>query len=345
MKSFLYLSLTLCAFTSEGQTSTSLTSEWQKLQHQIDNSLIVGVGEVVHGFESLNKNKAGLVDFLHKESNFRAIALESSFTESIISYLNNDSADDRAKNFLYPFWITASVRSVLRSFIEDEKGLAKPLVVGFDIQEDCRFDKLSEFLREEGLITANLMALHACDSILSRYIGKNVTSKGAMTNQEYLALISTYDLVKAELETKDLDTFPKKLLLRCLENRKWLCKFLTLSTTRQKMYFRDSLMAANIVWLQKEIYTDNKFIIWAANTHISKLAKGSKPQWTGEWLSSIYTDKYFAISFQKGSAKNKHNWQNTSFQYTVNNNKTFDCIFYVSELKKIESHEWITPCE
>lgn len=344
MKQFLYLIQVFLTLHSQGQTS-SFDSDWQILQNQISNSQIVGVGEAGHGYESLNKNKSAFINFLRDEFKFKAVAFESPFVESIISYLNNDSPGNRTKNFLYPFWNTISVKSALKKFIEEERTFAQPLVVGFDIQEDCRFEMLSVFLGKNEFVTKTIKELNDCDSILSLYIGKDFSRKGAITDQEYRILTMNYDLVKAELKMKSLGAFQEKLLQRCLDNRKWLCKYLTFPDRLEKMFFRDSLMAANIIWLQKEIYSENKFIIWAANTHIAKLNKDSRAQWTGEWLSSIYGDKYAAIAFQKGAAKNIYTWQNASFHYTLDNKKKFNAVFYVNDLKKIGSHEWITPCE
>jgi erythromycin esterase len=345
MKQLIYFILATCVLTSQGQISKFGSIEWQDLKKRIGNDSIVGLGEIAHGYESINEAKSTLVEFLHTQLNFQAITFESSFTESIISFLSNDSLDKRAKNFLYPFWNTTSVKAAIKPFSGDEKTLAQPLILGFDIQEDCRFEKFSEYLSKTGLIVLNKKKQDECDSILSLYIGKSFDHQGEMTQREYSTLIHNYDAIAAELSGQNFDTLQKKLLGRCINNRKWLCKYLTFSTIRERMYYRDSLMAVNIKWLKDELYSKNKLIIWAANTHISKFSGKKKPKWNGQWLASIYLDKYFNIAFQKGTSDNRFLWENASFKYFNGQNKKFDMIIYLDKLRKIKADEWITSCD
>ena len=345
MKPFLYFILTICILNAQGQVSLFDTIELQKLKKEISNSSIVGLGEVEHGFESINEAKSTLLNMLQTELNFNAVAFESSFIESIVSFLNNDALETRAKNFLYPFWNTTSVKTALKNLFDNEKSLLKPLIIGFDIQEDCRFQKFSEYLISKRLITTNKDKLKDCDSILSSYIGKDFSRKGAITNQEYLLLIHNYKEIAEEIKTKKFDALQKKLIERSIENRKWLCKYLTLTNVREKMYHRDSIMADNISWLKNELYSVNKLIIWAANTHIAKFTSNKKPTWTGEWLSSVYGDKYFTIAFQKGSGDKTFYLKNIYFNYSNNANEKFNMVIYLDKLRKIKAQEWITHCD
>lgn len=345
MKQFLYFILTICVLNPKGQVSLFDTIELQKLKKEISNSSIVGLGEVGHGFESINEAKATLLNMLQTDFNFKAVGFESSFVESIMSFLNNDTLETRAKNFLYPFWNTTSVKTALKNLFDNEKSLLKPLIIGFDIQEDCRFQKFSEYLNSKGLITTSKDKLKDCDSILSNYIGKNFIRKGAITNQEYLLLIHNYKEIEEEIKTRKIDAFQMKLIERSIENRKWLCKYLTLTTVREKMYYRDSLMADNISWLKNELYSENKLIIWAANTHIAELTSKKKPTWTGEWLSLVYGDKYFTIAFQKGRGDKTFYWKNIYFKYSNNTSEKFNMVIYLDKLTKIKAQEWVTPCD
>jgi erythromycin esterase-like protein len=83
----------------------------------------------------------------------------------------------------------------------------------------------------------------------------------------------------------------------------WLCHYLTLRGAKQRMQFRDSIMAENLLWLKNELFAGDKIALWAANTHIAKPASdGQRPVWMGEWLATRLRDSYGAISFQKGPA-------------------------------------------
>ena len=60
-------------------------------------------------------------------------------------------------------------------------------------------------------------------------------------------------------------------------------------------------MAVNVVWLTDEIIKNEKTIIWAAGLHIAKKKSGdAKAEWMGEFLTTKFTNNYFAISIQKG---------------------------------------------
>lgn len=345
MKQLLYSLLIIYATNARGQASLQDTSGWQEIKTQIGHHTIVGLGEVGHGFASINEAKAAFAGMLHSEMNFGAMAFESSFTGSIISFLNNDRPDTRMKHFFYPFWNTTPVRAALQPFFEKENQAHKPLITGFDIQEDCRFQKFAQYLNNNGLVRVNADKLIQCDTILSGYIGKNVSRKGAMTSQEYALLIANYNAIAREINAGSLDDLHKKWIARSIDNRKWLCQYLTLATTREKMYYRDSLMADNISWLKKELYPDNKLILWAANTHIAELTKNNTPQWTGEWLSMTQPGNYFTVAFQKGTGDKTFYWKGYPFSYEKHSGKKFDMTIYLDKLIKIDNTEWITPCD
>lgn len=343
MKQFTFFILICFAVPVQAQTSFTDTTEMLEFTRQIEHSSIVALGETGHGYETINEAKSAFAGVLQEKFNFTAISFESSFTESIVSFLVDSTVNARARNFLYPFWNTTSVKTALASFLSREKD--KPLIIGFDIQEDCRFNKLSQLLLNKHLVSANKDRLIQCDSILSCYIGKHISRKGAITQQEYALLIHNYEFIQTEITTKEFSPVHKKLLERCIENRKWLCKYLTLTTAKEKMYYRDSLMAANIIWLKRELYADNKLIVWAANTHIAKSTSPNSAEWMGEWLTITYRDQYFAIAFEKGFASNTLSWTKTPYRYFSSPYKKFNLVIYLDKLTKIKSAEWITPCD
>lgn len=291
----------------------------------------------------MNEAKAALAQWLQQECSFTAIGFESSFTAGVVTWLNKEPLDTRTRRLLYPFWNTASVRAFLDSFASQEQAAGRPLITGFDIQEDCRFVQLSDYFYKNGLLPAHHGELAAGDSVLARYIGKHYSQKGPMTKEECRLLTEHYERLQSALAPAALDTTAKKLLLRCFDNRKWLCQYLTLSSSRERMYYRDSLMASNIQWLKETIYPGKKLILWAANTHVSKSSPPAR--WTGEWLTAMYAQQYFAIGLEKGKAGNHFNWQNKVFQYTLLPSARFDMMIYLDKLKKIKSQEWITPCD
>lgn len=307
------------------------SSEWKQLSTGIGERSVVALGEIGHGYEALNIAKALTFDFLRTRLNFEAIIFESSFTEGMISYLRSDAFDKRLKSFLYPFWNTASVRASLSATyeLEQQKQERLPLITGCDVQEDCRFTSLSEYLIKEGYSIANKKKLASCDSILSFYLGRRPSRKGTISKNEYDILVSNYDIVAGELNGRNMQDVPRKILLRCIENRKSLCQYLTISDIYERMYYRDSIMYENVIWIKDELLPGKKLVVWSTDTHISKPGK-TKMNFMGERLSAALKNDYYAISYRRvmGLPASR-----------------FNSIFSVKSLEKIKSEEWVTPCD
>jgi erythromycin esterase-like protein len=334
------LLLVLCMTRATAQQAEGC----RKMNDLLHGSAVIGLGEVAHGFASVNEAKSGFLKFLYNGSNCKAVAFESSFTASVISYLDGD-AQSRAGGFLYPFWNTPVVHAALLPFLEDGQKAGKPLVTGFDMQEDCRFKKFSRYLISKRIITASIQALQAADSVLSFYIGDGTLRTVPVSTREYAVLMSNYDIVQNEILQNSRDTLIRKLLDRCITNRKWLCKYLAMSNTRQKMFFRDSLMAANIQWLKQHLYLHDKLVLWAADTHLAKASGNGSQQWMGGWLFQMFGNGFTSCSFRKGTAKEAFSCGAINLEYKILTRQPFDILFYLPQMVKIEKEQWITGCK
>jgi erythromycin esterase-like protein len=201
---FLFLAAVLCLLKTAAQTNAYTQPPWQQLQSRLSAYSVIGLGEVGHGYESINAAKGTVAEFLRRQLGVGGVVFESSLTLSVVGYLQADSLDQRLKHSLYPFWNTASVKASLKGFYDDEQGKQKPLIVGCDVQEDCRYTRLSRYLLREGLVQANQDRLTAADFILSYYIGKDFSRKGNLAPAEYSHLVSSYELIAAELKGQPL---------------------------------------------------------------------------------------------------------------------------------------------
>ena len=80
------------------------------------------------------------------------------------------------------------------------------------------------------------------------------------------------------------------------------------SNTPHVFNIRDKTMAENLKFLKEEIYTNDKFIVWGANSHlgygrgflqnfqeIEAQAKGMIPM--GQYLKIDYQDKLYTMAF------------------------------------------------
>jgi erythromycin esterase-like protein len=305
---------------------------------------VIGIGEKEHGYENVNSAKAWIVAHLLKKENFGALLFESSFVASIVAYLENKNASPRSENFLYPYWITTSIQHLFELILPQEN--TKPLITGFDMQEDCRFTNLTAYLIQNNIVVNTQAQLLVCDSILSAFIGSSAKREQLLSTTTLVSLLNKYHLIAEELRLcSKLDELNKILLMRCITNRKWLCEYLTISNLKDRMYFRDSLMAQNVIWQKKYLYNTEKIILWAADIHVAKSVTDAKQsRWMGEWLTKIFGEKYFSISVRKGRSKVATNsTQHYPFKFNTNGDK-IDAYIYLQQLIKIKPEQWITPC-
>jgi erythromycin esterase len=331
MKAFLFIAVFLIPVFLYSQNDQSPIAD-------LDRLTIVALGEEGHGYESINRAKADFLKLLHAHQ-FNAVLFESSFTLAAVSFLNRDSLDLRMQNFLYPFWITASVKEGLKPFWEEEKKAEQPFIFGFDLQEDCRFTGFSHYLLNRRLIIQQKEELTECDSILSPYIGKETVRKSFVSQAELHTLLRNYELVQQELASNfKKPTVESELLKHCLHNRMLLCSYLAME--RGRMHYRDSIMATNVLWLKKELYPNQKTVLWAADLHIKKSEK--ETEWMGEWIANEMKEEYGAIAFRNGNGPGE---QFANYTIERPKGKDFDLIVHVGKKVKISREEWITPCE
>jgi len=325
-------------FCQEKKPNLMLT----KIKFDIERANIIGLGEESHGYETFNQVKSEIAILLFQEFAFESIIFESSFNAGIISYLNKEPLQLRTTSSLYPYWNTSSVQKALQIFEHEELKSEKPHILGCDIQEDCRYVQLSNFLIRNNYIQENGHLLKQCDSILEYFIGENF-SKRLMSEAELNFLLNSYTTIASELEKYDKNT---ELLLQCIKNRKWLCKYLSIKDVKQRMGFRDSLMAENVLWIKKKILLEKGALLWAANTHIAKQKNINKPpKWLGERLSIRNEIKFLAISVEKSSlvfGKDRLD-ENRSIFYPKQ--ELFDVVIYCKRVVKIKPQDWITKCK
>lgn len=321
--------LLLYAVSASAQVSRQ--EVWSRLSPE---AKITGLGESSHGFESFNAQKAEWLAGFQRENPDRAVIFESSFTLGVLAWLEGDS-DHRTDRFLYPFWNTASVKNALRGFLSAERQQHVPKIFGCDIQEDCRFTALSAYLLDRHIIQYFADRLRQSDSILARCIGAQPVVS-VLSPAEAERLRQNYTAVGDELAAHTgLPELHYRLLDRVLQNRRWLCRYLTIKSTSDLMAYRDSLMAENVAWIYDTFLKNSEVLLWAANTHVAKNAsKNSKPVWMGEYLQARYGTGYAAVALSPGKGETA----------VIVSKKGFDVSVEIPKPVKIAAAEWKTDC-
>src|SRR3546814_1339423 len=94
--------------------------------------------------------------------------------------------------------------------------------------------------------------LNVCTTLSEKFISEFADKKG-----DDIQLLSKVLRDKVAAAPKRVDDLLKRMNKTNVQGQ-------------QMQMWRDSIMAANIVWLKEERYREEKLIIWAANRHIAR---------------------------------------------------------------------------
>lgn len=244
----------------------------------------IGLGETTHGTHEFFTLRTEMMAYMLDKMNFEYIALENAMfaTDKINDYVLTGAGDIKKLAYYHTFLIWYSqelldmIEMVKRHNQTHEK---KVKFVGFDSQQAHgamqHLDRFADANKLSGL-SASL---------------KNLEGKLAKKNDSTLMLINA---IASELELLK-DKYPKEEMML---NEQCIAVFKQCAMYRENLgnsirYIRDSVMAANFVWLSRT-YANSKFILWAHSEH---LKRGANREGMGYWLNKTLGDHYANISF------------------------------------------------
>jgi erythromycin esterase len=298
-----------------GHTIASLTSEdysdLQFLKPILANRRIVQIGESRHYVAEYHAVNVRLVKFLHEEMGYDVIAFESSLYECFAA--NEDetlSPSELMDNSVYGVWRTRQTLPLFQ-YIQKSRLTETPLVLaGFDMKSSSlqgiqsrpvflsdvvsRID--AQYAQEVGELDQGLVEVmltifddqEGWDSFMEQNYER--------LSQQYFVLVDFLDQHEAELQLafSDNPTIP-----RVARQTAW-------SVAHELLYYngwivsasdsgRDSLMAENIEFLEKELYPDKKIIVWAHNGHIRHSRESQPRHPMGTWLLARYRPELYTV--------------------------------------------------
>ncbi len=226
---------------------------------------LIGLGESVHNDDGQHLYKLALLEEIQKQDTVNALFFESPFTDAVLALLEHKPYS----YFVYPFWKTKALYPGLSGFIEKHRIIA----AGIDPQENCSFRYFNRYLLEQGYISNAVQAIaQRTDSLLGLAIaGQPGARTRALSTTEAGQLAALQDTLISELQRVHKDPAHTSLLVRCLENRKYLARLLSYTHAADKMRLREEVMAANLHFLDQYFPAGEQGvqIVWAANRHIA----------------------------------------------------------------------------
>ncbi|MGM7680771.1 erythromycin esterase family protein [Cytobacillus sp. Hm23] len=262
------------------------------LKDILGNKRVVMLGESSHGVAEYNLIKSRLIKYLHEELNYNVVAFESGLADvNVTNELLLDNSPYRALNYaLHSVWNTNNNVKLFKYLQEQKSSNQSINIAGFDIQPQEYSNQGSNILYEyfEGIhkdFAENVKEAEiGYDELIKKGNKKSreIIELPTMWNEERRRLILQYENLLGILRNSDsqisrtLNDQHEKLFIKIFEQRiNGLTDiyneeyFIQLNST-ERSERRDAMMSENLIWLLEEMYPNEKFVIWAHNSHIMK---------------------------------------------------------------------------
>lgn len=269
----------------------------------LKNKRVVMLGEFCHGAKEINQLRKNFIQYLHEDLDYDLLLFESGIGEGIsIEYERSElSAAQMVTAGVTGPWHTEDYVEIMQ-YVQSNPSLH---VAGFDVQRTGRsFDgwvrKILPTIAPNPAAYQEVETLYT--EMLRLFRNRKIKADQALEDK-YIHLSKLYqDLTRLLVQNeavlgKEWGEKRTALIIKTLSNRQaYLDYFMDFKRTndyRARWAARDSLMAANTLWLVNELYPDKKVIINAHNFHISKY--NEKELTMGEILAEQLGEELYAI--------------------------------------------------
>lgn len=255
------------------------------LQNKIDTTLPIFLGESSHFIGDYNYLRVRMIKYLHEKLNYNVIAFEAPFSN--LKYINDNrnqlSANKMVRMGLYYIWKTDDLIDLMNYL----KTHPKLKIVGVDCQDynldslviNSNYSKIekqnSELAKDYKQVTLDFLQLMKADPF-------EYKEQNKIENQKIMARIDTFiqSLFKNKLNDFELQFQLSNYKNSCIEFNMFKPDF------SKACRFRDSTMSENYLTLTKNLFPNEKVIVWGHNSHLSKKSLDANyPKSMGEFLN------------------------------------------------------------
>ncbi|MGY0693958.1 erythromycin esterase family protein [Virgibacillus sp. FSP13] len=257
--------------------STELNNQnFDFLKPMLQNKRFIFLGESSHCVKQYSVTKVNLIKYLHEELGFNIIAFESEMGDCSTGDYRSPKID--AKRFMKGSvgraWHNESNLELFR-YIKSKEHSSSLHFTGVDVQQS-KEKHFSAFLQNH--LPSPLKERYVeWDEHVTEMLFKEGIIQRLRLRQEAKKLENMGRELIRQIKTQN---FPNELLAKIigqtLDNRLTYFKASMEKGFSKLFKLRDELMAKNLEFLAKEIYPNEKFIIWAHNMHIKKESSVSR---------------------------------------------------------------------
>jgi erythromycin esterase len=285
-------------------------SDLQPLKKILQDVQVIGLGEATHGTREFVEIKHHLIEFLVTQMGFTAFAIESPFSdcEPVNDYLLTGKGDRATvlTNQNYTAWDSEEFSAILdwmRDYnkkVPDEK---KIRFYGLDVLSLQKVGREKARVYFKKYLPGKVASI---DSVIRVFAGEDSNWPSHM-NQTALqqSFIPLNDLITYLTDNMDR-------LIAASSLKEWEQTHKYLEVMQQSLYNnlndvppsfaskksdRDAFMWQNLLYLMESERPNAKFMIWAANGHITSNVE-RKPKGVGYYLKQKLNDKYYALGLE-----------------------------------------------
>ena len=334
------------------------------LENILRDKRIVWLGENGHGIAEHNLLKCKLIHFLYHKMGFKVIAFESGLSECYsANYLKETiSLEEFMDTSIFSLWKTEETLPLFKLIKNTDLNL-----IGFDFQPSSKRNLFVDFLNKLDMdfplefkknfenVDEALMKWYTCFGSAKsnrKKVPKPVVKEFVLDQRKLAECISSLHKTLKGLE-KDFDRKGMhvyfQVIQKVLENKQVLLYNLA-KGHRSYGKVRDQMMANNLEWICKEIYPNEKMIVWAHNGHIYKNLKTMLYKPMGSLVSpDIVRQSYYIglfmyegkAAFNNGIIYDIKKPPKKSLEDYMNHSNAPVSFLDLSDVLQTESNKWI----
>ena len=249
-------------------------SDLEAFGNSLGNSKIVMLGEQDHGDAATFLAKTRLIKYLHEKKGFNVLAFESDFFGLNYGWdfykKGIMSLDTFILQNIYPIWTYCNAcKNLFYQYVPTTLKMGNPLILtGFDNQMGTKylFPIFDSVIRSLNIPITKQSDYSSIIFPLLQSWGQFINDSIGNTKVNNYLLEIKSQLLKVLPDTSFWVMTVDNLIQQNLE-------FRNLGKDYWKdLNTRDRQMAANLNWLDKVKYSNQKIIVWAHSYHISKFA-------------------------------------------------------------------------